>query len=447
MNALPTQSIDHVFTDPPYADKEQYGEINFVWEAWLGFDTHWHDEEIIVNEVRGMAEADWAQRMRQAMAECYRVLKPGRWLTLCYHDTSEGTWALVQDLMAEVGFIPDTSNVALFIDTGQKSYNQLTADKVTKRDMVINFRKPRPGEVSGLVITGDEDDTTFEEKVRAILRDYLATHPGSTKDRIYDELVSRMVRAGQMQKHNFDALLLAVAEPVLETLSRANSIMYMLSHSGIHGAMRWYLRETEMEAFDTAETAREDAAAASVEAFIRHQMRAEPEMGGVDYSHIFEHFVHAVPHAEMPRRKLSEWLSDYFTRTTLGLWQLPATEEERQQKAAGRVAGLGRRVRRYLALLGSGTAIPERDQPTDATLAEWIRHCKNAGMYAQGIELYERGGLRLDRLSEEAQVLVEEDYAICMRRQRQTAEAAPVRRAARKAKKMLAEQSELAFGE
>ena len=50
---IPANSIDYIFTDPPYADKVQYGELNFVWEAWLGFDTSWHDEEIIVNEVRG----------------------------------------------------------------------------------------------------------------------------------------------------------------------------------------------------------------------------------------------------------------------------------------------------------------------------------------------------------------------------------------------------------
>jgi len=39
-------SIDYIFTDPPYAGNIQYGELNFIWEAWLGFDTHWHDEEI-----------------------------------------------------------------------------------------------------------------------------------------------------------------------------------------------------------------------------------------------------------------------------------------------------------------------------------------------------------------------------------------------------------------
>ena len=50
---LPSNSIDYIFTDPPYADKEQYGELNFIWEAWLGFNNTWHDEEIIVNNVRG----------------------------------------------------------------------------------------------------------------------------------------------------------------------------------------------------------------------------------------------------------------------------------------------------------------------------------------------------------------------------------------------------------
>ena len=70
-------------------------------------------------------------------------IEAGRWLSLCYHDTSEGTWELVQDIMAEVGFVVDKTESALFIDTGQKSYNQLNADKATKRDLVLNFRKPK----------------------------------------------------------------------------------------------------------------------------------------------------------------------------------------------------------------------------------------------------------------------------------------------------------------
>src|SRR5262249_52481493 len=32
--SLPGNSVDYIFTDPPYAEKIQYGELNHVWEAW-----------------------------------------------------------------------------------------------------------------------------------------------------------------------------------------------------------------------------------------------------------------------------------------------------------------------------------------------------------------------------------------------------------------------------
>ena len=62
-----------------------------------------------------------------------------------------------------------------------------------------------------------------------------------------------------------------------------------------------------------------------------------------------------------------------------------------------------------------GLAVPARERPNDATLAEWIRHCKRSGLYEQGKLLYEMGGLNLDSLSEEMQVDVEEDYQVCVR--------------------------------
>lgn len=217
LDAIPSSSIDYIFTDPPYADNVQYGELNFVWEAWLGFDTRWHREEIIVNDVRGLSAADWAGRMRLAIAECYRVLKPGRWLSLCYHDAPGGTWPLLQDLMTSVGFIVDKTGSALTIDTWQKSYNQITTDKATKRDLVLNFRKPGTGEP---LAARQVDEGTFAEVGSDVIREFLVRHPGATKDRIYDELVSRMFRAGRLEAHDFDALLRSVAEEVRESPGR-----------------------------------------------------------------------------------------------------------------------------------------------------------------------------------------------------------------------------------
>jgi len=52
LKRIPENTIDYVFTDPPYMGKIQYGEMNFLWEAWLGFDGAWLNDEIVVNPYR-----------------------------------------------------------------------------------------------------------------------------------------------------------------------------------------------------------------------------------------------------------------------------------------------------------------------------------------------------------------------------------------------------------
>ncbi len=391
---IPTNSIDLIFTDPPYGGNIQYGELNFVWETWLGLNASWHDDEIVISETRKKTDHSWYLLMLQAMQESYRVLKPGRWISVCYHDTSEGTWQLLQDIMTEAGFIPEQSGETLFIDTGQKSFNQLTAEKVTKRDLVINFRKPHPKELApATILTGDEDASTFTEKARLILGERLEAHPGATADRLYDELVSRMVRRGEFERHDFDALLRSVAE---ET------------------GGRWYLLETA-GLVDEAESKKEAAAAKRLEsAMVAKLKREKGETEGVHYSDLFEAYL---PIKDKPRRLLQDWLPEFFYKTPDGTWRLPANEEERQQKAALRSSGALRRIKRFANALIDGVPPSERDRPENAvTLADWICQCRRAGLFELGRVMYEKGGLKFDDLNEETQLLVEEDYQICVGR-------------------------------
>lgn len=397
LNSIPSDTIDFIFTDPPYGSQVQYGEMNFVWEAWMGFSTNWHKEEIIVNKTRGVSDDDWANLMQKAMRECFRVLKPGRWLSLCYHDTSEGTWALVQDILAEIGFVVDNSGISLFIDTKEKSFNQLTAEKVTMRDLVINFRKPRPEELTPFaIITGDEDATTFTEKARLILIDNLEIHPGSTVDRLYDELVSRMVRKGEFERHNFDKLLRSVAEEV---------------------DSRWYLLTTA-DQVDAAESKKETSSAVRLETFMQNYLKEHSSDSGIHYSDLFEHYL---PIKDKPRRLLQDLLPEFFFKTVDGTWRPPTTDEERQQKAALRSSGALRRIKRFTSALMDGVPPYERDKPENAvTMTDWIRQCRRTGFYDLGRALYEKGGLQFDELNEEAKLQVEEDYQICVRRGEQS---------------------------
>ncbi len=217
---IPSDSVDYVFTDPPYGGSVQYAELNFIWEAWLGCNTDWRDQEIIVNRTRNRTEKDWAKGMREAMAECRRVLKPGRWLSLCYHHASSSMWEELQDIMTDVGFIPGTSHRAATIDTGSHTYNQRVTDKLVKRDLVLNFRKAGPGEFPVKRPRARPTNDGFTELASRTIRDYLSANPGASKDRIYDHLVSFLVRTGQMQEHDFAGLLTRIARKEGEERSR-----------------------------------------------------------------------------------------------------------------------------------------------------------------------------------------------------------------------------------
>jgi len=381
--------------------------LNFIWEAWLGFDTTWHDEEIIVNEVRGKSTTNWEALMKKAMAECFRVLKPGRWPSLCYHDTSEGTWAMIQDIMAEVGFVVDKSDSTLFIGTSQKSFNQRTADKTTKRDLVLNFRKPMVGE---FVITRLVDGRTFVELGTQVIRDFLTSHPGATKDRIYDELVSRMVQSGKMEAHDFNALLRSVAEEVQEPVKENLFDNKEPDLFGSHISSRWYLNETADEV-DRAEQVKEDTAADRLEKYMAAHFRRHPEDEGVHYSDLFEQFL---PVTDKPRRLLADWFPEYFFKTTDGTWRPPANEQERKQKTALRQTGTLRRIKRFANALIEGVPVRDKDRPgSDVDLLDWLRQCRRAGLYEQGRAMYEKGGLNLANLTDEQQIEAEDDYRIC----------------------------------
>ncbi|MGA9772841.1 MAG: hypothetical protein WBV94_27675, partial [Blastocatellia bacterium] len=245
------------------------------------------------------------------------------------------------------------------------------------------------------------------------IRDYLTANPGTVKDRIYDDVVSRMVRAGRMEAHNFDELLAQVAEKVYGPVRKNLLENGTQNLVGAPENSRWYLKETEMAVVDSAESAKEDAAAVSIGTFVKEYLAKHHGVEGVHYSDIFEHFVYTVK--DKPRRPLAEWLLDYFYKTEAGTYRLPASEEENQFKKEGRAAGTNRRIKRYIAYLQQGVAVPQKERPNASTLAEWIRNAKRSGMYEAGKLLYERGGLNLDDLPENLMVKVEEDYQICVR--------------------------------
>jgi len=79
--------------------------------------------------------------MKECLTEYYRVLKPGRWMTMVFHNSSNAVWAAIQESLSSAGFV--VADVRT-LDKQQGSYRQVTSSAV-KQDLVISAYKPNGG--------------------------------------------------------------------------------------------------------------------------------------------------------------------------------------------------------------------------------------------------------------------------------------------------------------
>ena len=138
IQTIPSNSIDYIFTDPPFGANIVYSELSFIWEAWLSVKTNNTDEAIIhTYKKKGLPE--YQQIMEKAFTEYHRVLKPNRWITIEFHNSQNSVWNAIQEGLLRAGFI--VADVRT-INKQQGSFNQLFAASAVKQDLVISAYKP-----------------------------------------------------------------------------------------------------------------------------------------------------------------------------------------------------------------------------------------------------------------------------------------------------------------
>ena len=131
-------SIDYIFTDPPFGANIMYSELNFLQENWLKVKTN-HKEEAIENRFQNKGLFEYLEIMKKCFAEYYRVLKPGHWITVEFSNTNASVWNGIQNALNRSGFI--IANVSA-IDKQQGSFNAVTSPTAVKQDLVISCYKP-----------------------------------------------------------------------------------------------------------------------------------------------------------------------------------------------------------------------------------------------------------------------------------------------------------------
>jgi DNA modification methylase len=135
---LKENTIDYIFTDPPFGANIMYSELNFLWEAWLKVETN-NEQEAIENKALGKTLLDYQDLMTKCFIEYYRILKPAKWMTVEFSNTSAAVWNGIQTAIQKAGFV--IANVSA-LDKQQGSFKAVNTVTAVKQDLVISCYKP-----------------------------------------------------------------------------------------------------------------------------------------------------------------------------------------------------------------------------------------------------------------------------------------------------------------
>ncbi len=136
-------SIDYIFTDPPYGAHIAYLDLSIMWHSWLKMRVprKSFNEEIIEGGDAQHSIDHYKSQLNRSFVEMYKALKMDRWLSLVYFHKDHKLWFAIIEAAKDAGFeYVNTVAQPLSKQTFHKIKNPL---KVLGESLIVNFRKSK----------------------------------------------------------------------------------------------------------------------------------------------------------------------------------------------------------------------------------------------------------------------------------------------------------------
>lgn len=100
------ESVDYIFTDPPYGGHIAYLDLSTMWQAWLQLDVPPGDRHLEVIEGGDLKKSkqEYMDLLGQSIAEMFRVLKQDRWLSIVFSHKDPAYWDAIVGACERAGF-------------------------------------------------------------------------------------------------------------------------------------------------------------------------------------------------------------------------------------------------------------------------------------------------------------------------------------------------------
>ena len=192
LHFIPSESIDYIYTDPPYGAKIAYLDLSAMWNAWLDLDVTEEDyrQEAIEGGGHEKTKEEYNRLIAESIQEMYRVLKFDRWMSFVFAHKDPEFWHLIIDTAEKCGFeyvgaVPQKNGQSSF----KKRQNPFT---VLSGQLIINFKKVRSPKSIMKAHLGME----IAEVVMQTIEGVIANNDGATIEQINDELIIKGLELG-----------------------------------------------------------------------------------------------------------------------------------------------------------------------------------------------------------------------------------------------------------
>ncbi|TXK93978.1 hypothetical protein BMR08_16410 [Methylococcaceae bacterium CS2] len=136
---IESESIDYIFTDPPYGEAVPYFEQSIIWNSWLKLKPDYENEIVITDsKERKKSTSAYEHDINIAFSEIRRVLKPNKFLSLTYHSLSGLEWKAITNACIKNGF-----ELVDFKWLVQKSFTPRQINRLIsiKGDVLVTLKK------------------------------------------------------------------------------------------------------------------------------------------------------------------------------------------------------------------------------------------------------------------------------------------------------------------
>jgi 16S rRNA G966 N2-methylase RsmD len=192
LSDIPDESVDYIYTDPPYGSHIPYLDLSVMWNSWLDLPVTQKDfeNEAIEGGEHCKTKEDYSRLLAASIQQMARKLKYDRWMSFVFAHQNPAYWHLIINSAEKAGF---EYAGAVKQNNGQTSFKKRQNPfTVLSGQLIINFRKVRNPRTIGSIALGAPIMDIVLETVESVI----AMYDGATLEQVNDELVLRGLELG-----------------------------------------------------------------------------------------------------------------------------------------------------------------------------------------------------------------------------------------------------------